>query len=79
MASHAQESKPMTKPFTRHIMHQSVPNAIPSPGQMPGEFFEEVKSKAPGKNFSAKAWPLSQKKHLPQKCFTRSSQPVDRH
>ena len=45
------------------LMHQSIPSAnIPRPpGQTPGEFFEVVKSPAPGQSFPAKARPPGQK------------------
>ena len=41
------------------VMHQSIPSAnIPlGPGKPPGNFFEVVKSPAPGQNFPAKARP----------------------
>ena len=55
------------------VMHQSIPSAKNiSP---PGEFFEVVKSPAPGQNFSGKAWPLGQKTPAPGEYFRRSSQP----
>ena len=56
-------------------MHQSIPSAN-TPGQTPGEFFEVVKSPAPGQNFPAKARPPRQKKNTyPGEYFRRSSQP----
>ena len=45
------------------------------PGQTPGEFFEVVKSPAPGQNLPAKARPPGQKTPTPGEYFRRSSQP----
>ena len=45
------------------------------PGQTSGEFFEVVKSPAPGQNFPAKARPPGQKTPTPGEYFRRSSQP----
>ena len=53
-------------------MHQSIPSANIPPG---GNFFEIVKSPAPGANFYAKAWPLGQKSTYPRDYFRRSSTP----
>ena len=57
------------------LMHQSNPSANIPPGQTPGEFFEVVKSPAPGQNFPAKARPPGQKTPTPGEYFRRSSQP----
>ena len=58
------------------LMHQSNPSAnIPPPGKPPGNFFEVVKSPAPGQNFPAKARPPGQKTPTPGEYFRRSSQP----
>ena len=47
------------------VMHQSIPSAnIPPPGKPPGNFFEVVKSPAPGQNFPSTARARG-KKHLP--------------
>ena len=45
------------------------------PGKPPGNFFEVVKSPAPGQNFPAKARPPGQKTPTPGEYFRRSSQP----
>ena len=47
----------------------------PFPGKPPGNFFEVVKSPAPGQNFSAKARPQGKKAPTPGEYFRRSSQP----
>ena len=47
----------------------------PPPWETPGEFFEVVKSPAPGQNFPAKARPPGQKTRAPREYFRRSSQP----
>ena len=49
------------------FMYQSIPSANipPSPGTPPGNFFEVVKSPAPGQNFCAKAQPMGQKAPTP--------------
>ena len=47
----------------------------PPPGKPPGNFFEVVKSPAPGQNFPAKARPPGQKTPTPGEYFRRSSQP----
>ena len=57
------------------FMHQSNPSANIPPGKLPGNFFEVVKSPAPGKNFPAKAWPPGQKTPTPGEYFRRSGQP----
>ena len=41
-------------------MPQSIPGANIPPGKLPGNFFNVVKSPAPGQNFYAKARPLGQ-------------------
>ena len=68
--------------FKRRIMVYYVDNAsikskreIPPPGKPPGNFFEVVKSPAPGQNFPAKARPPGQKTPTPGEYFRRSSQP----
>ena len=55
-------------------MHQSIPSGNIPPGKPPGNFFEVVKSLAPGHNFSAKAKPPGQKTPTPGEYFRRSSQ-----
>ena len=47
----------------------------PPPGKPPGNFFEVVKSPAPGQNFPAKARLPGQKTPNPGEYFRRSSQP----
>ena len=70
-------SKMTLKIKTAHIsifMHQSIPSANIPPGRPPGNFFEVVKSPAPGQNFPAKARPPAQKTPTPGEYFRRSSQ-----
>ena len=57
------------------VMHQSIPSANIPPGKPLGNFFEVVKSPAPGQNFPAKARPLGQKTPTPGEYFRKSSQP----
>ena len=56
-------------------MHQSIPSANIPQANPQGNFFEVVKSPAPGQNFPAKAQPLGQKTPTPGEYFRRSSQP----
>ena len=57
------------------VILQSIPSAIIPPGQAPGEFFEVVKSTAPGQNFPGKALPRGKETPTPWEYFRRSSQP----
>ena len=59
----------------KNVMNQSNPSANIPPGKPPGNFFEVVKSPAPGQNFPAKARPPGQKEPTPGEYFRRSSQP----
>ena len=64
--------------FKRRIMVYYVDNAsIKSKREHPppGNFFEVVKSPAPGQNFPAKARPRGKKTPTPGEYFRRSSQP----
>ena len=44
-----------------NVIHQSIPSANTPPAHPTGNFFEVVKSPAPGQNFCAKAGPPGQK------------------
>ena len=58
----------------RFFMHQSIPSANIRLGKPLGNFFEVVKSPAPGQNFPAKARPPGIKTPTPGEYFRRSSQ-----
>ena len=62
-------------PSSLNGLNASINSKREHPRQTPGEFFEVVKSPAPGQNFSAKALPPRTKTPTPESTFRRSGQP----
>ena len=62
-------------PSSLNGLNASINSKREHPRQTPGEFFEVVKSPAPGQNFVCKSTALGTKNTYPREYFRRSGQP----